>query len=85
MSEPVVSKSRERGPWRPRDWIVIGFLLVIAAAVLGAVANDEGTGGVIFAIAAIPGSLMVTIGVVAKAVEVGIRTARVEPSRPAPE
>lgn len=77
MTQPVVSRAQDRKPWGPREWVVVGFVLLVAAVVLGVAANDDaGAAWTLFTIAAIPGSLMVTIGVVAKAVQVGIRSAR---------
>lgn len=54
---------------------MVGFLLMFAAGILGVVAGEDG-GIAVFAVASVPGSAMVTIGLIAKGVQVGIRSAR---------
>jgi biotin transporter BioY len=55
----------------------MGFVVLLGAVVLGVIAGDDtGAAWALFVIVAIPGALMVTVGVVAKAVQIGIRSAR---------
>ena len=77
MSEHVVSRAGERSPWGPREWVGAGLVLLVSAVILGAIAGDDaGAAWVLFALVATPGALMVGVGVIAKAVQVGIRSAR---------
>lgn len=77
MTQPLVSRTADRTPWKPGQWIAAGCGLLLCGVVLGVIANDDsGAAWTLFALVAVPGSLMLTVGVVAKAVQVGIRSAR---------
>jgi hypothetical protein len=77
MSEHVVSRAGERAPWGPREWVTVGIAVLVVAVIVGAIAGDDaGAAWVLFALIATPGTLMISIGVIAKAVQVGIRSSR---------
>lgn len=80
MTEPVVSRAATRDPWGPRDWLIAGVGLLVLGAILGALANDEpGVARVLFLLIAAPAMAAIAIGVIAKAVQVGIRASRDQP------
>ena len=77
MPEPVVARAKSKAPWGPREWVLFGAVLLVLGVLLGVAANDdEGAAWTLFALVAVPGALMIGVGVIAKAVQVGIRSAR---------
>lgn len=73
MTEQVAVR-KERHPLSPRDWFVLGLIAVFVGAIVGVGIGGDSDGAAAALICTIPGSLMVTIGVIAKAVQVGIRS-----------
>lgn len=70
-----MSRTGNRAAWGPRDWLAVGLLAAVVGAVLGGVigGDDEGLG--LAVLGTVPGSLMVFVGLIAKAVQVGIKSA----------
>lgn len=76
MTERVVSRTTSSEPWGPREWTLVGLVLLLVGAFVGAAIGGEKDGALAALICATPGSVMFTVGVVAKAVQVGIKSAR---------
>lgn len=69
---------QQRPAWRPSDFLMIGAVTLAAAAVLGGLVYlfEPVAGFVVAGVIAFGGSTLWTIGLVAKGVEVGTRSAR---------
>lgn len=76
MTERVVSRTTSSEPWGPREWTLVGLVLVFVGAFAGAAIGGDSDGVAVAMICAAPGSVLFTIGVIAKAVQVGIRSSR---------
>lgn len=76
MTNPVVSRTTERTEWGPRGWFTGGLLATALGVIVGAIVGSDGGWLVFSVVAAIPGVAMVFIGLVGKAVQVGIRSGR---------
>lgn len=70
----TVSEESEDAATRlgPGGWIGIGLLIALVGGFITAGTGDSGW----LVIAAVPGSVMVSIGVIAKGVQVGLREVR---------
>lgn len=76
MAEPVVSRAQNSVPWGPREWFLVGLVSALLGAFIGALIGGENDAAAVAVLGTIPGTVMLSIGVIAKAVQVGIRSAR---------
>lgn len=71
-----MSRTSEREPWGPREWLIGGLLGAFLGILIGAAIGAESDAIGLAILGSVPGSLMVFIGLIAKAVQVGIRSAQ---------